>query len=452
MENFILYIIKSSAGLAVLFSAYALLFAKSHDFLFKRFVLLTIILYGFTGVFFSQIFSGFITTTLNYHEGAFINISLKQPVVSGTSPQSGNISLLTVASYIYITVSVFMFLRLLFGIVNLLFKYRRYEKIRKNGVVFVKLPVAGISFSFFNMLFINEKILKENGFKNQILEHEKIHAAQLHSVDLILAELLVVLHWFNPFVYLLKKAVIENNEFFTDKKTLEISPDKQKYQTLLYNGILTGKKYFLTNNFSYSLIKKRIKMIKKTKSKVKLWLPVISFLSVFAFVTFVFANQPYETPNGVNLTTTDTITGGVQKQKQLNLSETDTVTGVQKQKRLNNSPENKVKFYQLENGIFTLVEEMPEYPGGIAKLMEYLANNIKYPEKARKNKVQGKVFVNFIVEKDGSISNIKILRGLGDGCNEEVIRVLKNMPKWEPGKHNGKPVRVSFNIPVKFTY
>ena len=104
----------------------------------------------------------------------------------------------------------------------------------------------------------------------------------------------------------------------------------------------------------------------------------------------------------------------------------------------------------VEQEIFQIVEEMPSFPGGDQKMMEYVAKNIKYPQIARETGVQGKVFVNFVVEPDGSVSNVKILRGIGGGCDEEAMRVVKSMPKWKPGKQRGKPVRVSYNLPVNF--
>ena len=104
----------------------------------------------------------------------------------------------------------------------------------------------------------------------------------------------------------------------------------------------------------------------------------------------------------------------------------------------------------VEQEIFKIVEEMPAFPGGEAKLMEYVAKNVKYPQIARETGVQGRVYVNFVVEPDGSVSNVSVLRGIGGGCDEEAVRVVKNMPKWKPGKQRGKAVRVSYMLPVNF--
>ena len=104
----------------------------------------------------------------------------------------------------------------------------------------------------------------------------------------------------------------------------------------------------------------------------------------------------------------------------------------------------------VEAEVFTIVEQMPRFPGGDAKMYEYLGKNIKYPQIARETGIQGRVFVNFVVEPDGSVSNVKVLRGIGGGCDEEAMRVVKGMPKWSPGKQRGKTVRVSYTLPVVF--
>lgn len=103
-----------------------------------------------------------------------------------------------------------------------------------------------------------------------------------------------------------------------------------------------------------------------------------------------------------------------------------------------------------EQQIFTVVENDPEFPGGMEALYKYLAQNIKYPQLARDNNITGRVYVTFVVERDGSITGCRVLRDIGGGCGQEAIRVVKSMPKWNPGKQRGKAVRVQFNLPVNF--
>ena len=103
-----------------------------------------------------------------------------------------------------------------------------------------------------------------------------------------------------------------------------------------------------------------------------------------------------------------------------------------------------------EAEVFKVVEEMPEFPGGTAKLLEYIQKNMKYPMMARESDIQGKVYVQFVVEPDGSISNVQVLRGIGGGCDEEAVRVVQSMPKFKPGKQRGQPVRVQYMVPIVF--
>ncbi len=103
-----------------------------------------------------------------------------------------------------------------------------------------------------------------------------------------------------------------------------------------------------------------------------------------------------------------------------------------------------------DDKVFTAVEKRPEFPGGEKALMLYLLKNIKYPQEALEKGFEGKVFVQFIVEKDGSVSNAKIIRGVGSGLNEEAIRIVKTMPKWNPGMQNGRNVRCMYNLPIVF--
>jgi len=127
--------------------------------------------------------------------------------------------------------------------------------------------------------------------------------------------------------------------------------------------------------------------------------------------------------------------------------EADQSTEVQDYAPIEQKKEEEVQ----EMEIFTVVEAMPSFPGGDAARMKFLQENIKYPQMARESGIQGTVYVTFVVEPNGTVSDVRVLRGIGGGCDEEAIRVIKSMPRWEPGKQRGKPVRVQFNMPIKFT-
>lgn len=111
--------------------------------------------------------------------------------------------------------------------------------------------------------------------------------------------------------------------------------------------------------------------------------------------------------------------------------------------------QNEVKVSD-DDAIFFVVEVQPEFPGGLDSMYAYIQKNLVYPEKAKAEGIEGRVFITFTIEKDGSVSNVKILRGIGGGCDEAAKEVVEKMPKWKPGTQRGKPVRVQFNLPIKF--
>ena len=112
---------------------------------------------------------------------------------------------------------------------------------------------------------------------------------------------------------------------------------------------------------------------------------------------------------------------------------------------------NKVIEDPTKNQIFTIVEQMPEFPGGEVEMIKYIVKNTHYPQIAKENGISGKVFLTFVVDQEGKVNDVKILRGIGGGCDEEAIRVVKSMPAWKPGKQNGRPVKVQYNLPYNFT-
>jgi len=114
------------------------------------------------------------------------------------------------------------------------------------------------------------------------------------------------------------------------------------------------------------------------------------------------------------------------------------------------SPKNKPVKSKKITDAYTVAEEMPKFPGGDDARVKFLVENIKYPENARKNGIAGRVFITYVVEKDGRITGVEILRGFDDECDAEALRVVKMMPNWIPGTVDGEPVRTIFNIPISF--
>jgi TonB family protein len=136
--------------------------------------------------------------------------------------------------------------------------------------------------------------------------------------------------------------------------------------------------------------------------------------------------------------------------KEMVFKKVDANKPVETKKQSSKAKDEKVEMKPDKNGVYQIVEEMPQYPGGEQAMMDFVSKNVVYPQEAQEKGISGRVFVSFIVEKDGSVNEVKVMRGIGGGCDEESVRVIKAMPKWKPGKMKGKPVRVSYMMPITF--
>jgi TonB family protein len=246
---------------------------------------------------------------------------------------------------------------------------------------------------------------------------------QKHSIDLILLEFLTVVQWFNPFIWFCKSTIRNLHEYLADQGVLLDGFSKADYQQMLVNQTFGIQYNYVTNHFNQSLIKRRFIMMSKNQKnrfqyfKAMVVLPVSMIMVLFFSISVVPDLIAQETTKPEN------------KQKE----------------------STKVDQSSQNDDVYVVVEDMPQYPGGEEARIKFMIENIKYPEEARKKGVEGTVYVTFVVEKDGAISNIKILRGIGSGCDEEAMRVIALMPSWKPGIQRDKPVRTQFNMPIKFS-
>ncbi|TLU98183.1 M56 family metallopeptidase [Dyadobacter luticola] len=265
------------------------------------------------------------------------------------------------------------------------------------------------SFSFLKWIVINRNDY-ENHF-DAILRHEMVHTQQWHSLDILFTEIMKVVFWFNPVLRLYKNAFQEIHEFLADEQ----APNRESYARFLVAYALNAPVASLTNHFfKPSQIKSRIKMIYKNRT------------SKWMLSTYVVA--------AMLIGTAAILVAGCENSDTKDIVDTKPLS----KEALANKP------------IFTVVEEQPEFPGGQSAMFEFLAKNIKYPAKAARANVSGRVFLSFIVTETGETGDIKVLKGIGFDCDEEAIRVLSKFPKWTPGKQNGHPVNVRYNLPINF--
>ena len=287
--------------------------------------------------------------------------------------------------------------------------------------------------------------------------HEMEHIKQRHSIDLIIMELLLIIQWFNPFAWFIGRSIKTNHEFLADEGVLQNGFSKLDYQELLLTQATGIQVNDLTNNFNISLLKTRIIMMTKTRSTVWAKCKIMFALPAFMVVLFLFSSSSFdqlmaqtESPNAKSGSTKPIVVKADSKSS--GQSQTQTSKNETKKQQVKYTTPVVVSDKKTSNGepYYTVVEQQPTFVGGQDGLIKFLRENIKYPEEALKKGIVGKVFLTFVVMADGKVSDVKILRGVGGGCDEEALRVVKMMPNWNPGTTKGKPVNVEFNLPINF--
>jgi TonB family protein len=295
----------------------------------------------------------------------------------------------------------------------------------------------GTAFSFFNKLFIDHQLPQQD----IISKHEQIHMRQLHSVDVIFFELIGVFTWFNPVIYLFKQSIKNIHEYLADEEAAKFQGSKEQYSLLLLSSAFGVNPSTLTNSFfNKSMIKKRITMLNKQKSRRTAIMKYGLFLPLFG-LTLILSSATVRTNESIRVAA-ESIADLQAVPGYMALNQA-VQTGNQAGDKTASTNQDKV--YD-----FTSVDTPPSFPGGIKQFYSFIGRSIKYPKEAVKNNVQGKVFLAFIVEKDGRLSQIKVERPLGFGTDEEAIRVLKSSPRWKPGLKDKKPIRVLYRMPISF--
>ncbi|UKK57650.1 M56 family metallopeptidase [Prevotella communis] len=345
-----------------------------------------------------------------------------------------------------------------------------------------------------------------------ILAHERGHIRRRHSLDLLLVDTLTALQWFNPAMWMLRQDLRAIHEYEADAAVLSQGINMRQYQYLLIQKAVSHCGYSVANGISHSTLKNRINMMlhknssRASKLKLLALVPIVGIALAMQAETvndYVYTEKT-QTPQKkvikkgkanaqikmgnktIQVKKTEKNASGKTKEplimidgKRSTKAEMDALD----EKRIDHINVLKGKaateIYGAEgkNGVieiktkkpvlldvvvkteaqtepddkpFDVVEQMPEFPGGQEALMQFLRQEVKYPKEAEEKGLQGRVVVRYIIEKDGSISEVEIVKSVNEYLDAEAIRVVKAMPKWKPGKQNGEPVRVKFTIPVTF--
>lgn len=314
-----------------------------------------------------------------------------------------------------------------------------------DGIHLVLLSRDIAPFSWFRYIVMSRTDHEQHA--HEILAHERAHIARHHSLDIVLSNLMIIFQWYNPASWLLKRELQEVHEYEADEAVINGGIDARSYQLLLVRKAVGEERFLLANNFNHSSLKKRIRMMKTTKSnawnRAKLLLAApLAAMAAVAFAsetTSNVANQIVSESNDLVATVTETPSEVYQNVK------------TKKTAKPQKAVKKAVAYKSEKETMYDVVEEMPSFVGGTVAMMEYIGKNMKYPKEAVDKNIQGRVIVSFVVEKDGSIVEPKVMRSVDPALDAEALRVVSSMPKWNPGKQDGKPVRVKYVIPINFS-
>ena len=367
----------------------------------------------------------------------------------------------------------------LFSIIRLAVISRKQEV---EGIMVHLLRGEGSPFSFFRWVFMYPSTLDGKQL-HEVMVHECTHVSGLHSLDTLFSELFSIACWFNPFAWLMKQEVRMNLEYLADESVLSDGNARKSYQYhllgLAYRQPNESTK--IANNFNLLPLKKRIKMMNKRrtseigKAKYLLFAPLAGALLMVSNIETVAREIGEQIPEVAEvqqkaeqaLNADVAVANPMAKDavEMMNPSETAEMKAAEAAELAKAEEAKAAELAKAEakasdatapadttkNVVYDVTETMPQFPGGQGVMMKYLAANIKYPASAVKAKKQGRVIVAFVIQKDGSVTNARIVRSVDPELDAEALRIVKAMPNWTPGTQDGKPVNVNYTIPVVFS-
>jgi TonB family protein len=416
MKEIVIYLLKASLSMAILYGFYSIVLHRDTWFGINRIYLL-----------FSALISLLIPMAgfrFSVSPQLFDRILLSQMMItsSGGSEAPGALpDFWTLCVYAWLAGSLFFLARLGIRIAQILRIIYRSERQYGKGytIVFTKEEIS--AFSFFRYIFLPESMMGRE-LNTPVFLHEQVHARQFHTLDLILCELLTAFFWFNPVVYLLNHSLKSQHEFLADEAVLRSGIRTAHYQELILQAVPGIRLNAIAPNFNISLIKNRMIMMTKIRSASAARTKVLLSLPLCLLVAFL-------------------LSGGTMAQSSSQDKKPETKSTSQDTQ----SPKKNAK-----TGNYTVVDKQPEYPGGQQAMMEFLGKNISYPEDAKKNNIEGTVVVSFVVSASGKIKDVALTKSIGHGCDQEAERVVKMMPDWTPGEQRDQKVDVEMCLPIKF--
>ena len=478
MGVFFIYILKSSVCLVLFYLFFRLLLSKETFHRFNRMALLGVL-------FFSLLIPCIEVTTRHQVEVQQAVLSIEQlllmaeleatPANVGAVQETPTISWVQIVLLVYLAGILFLVCRNIYSLICLfrLVHSGKHEKLEK-GVTLVVHNQEIAPFSWMKYIVISRKDLEENG--REILIHEMAHIHHRHSVDLLVADICIFFQWFNPGAWLLKQELQNIHEYEADETVINEGVNAKEYQLLLIKKAVGTRLYSMANSFNHSKLKKRITMMLKEKSNPWARLKYLYILPVAAIAVTAFA-RPEISETAEEISRMSDALGMEQasllfsRLHDISAAKVNDLTAIVEAKAVKTTEEPvqvapvlkdtakpvEVKYIPAEvteklqgTPFFEVVEQMPEYPGGMAAALEYIQKNMRYPETAKKNGTQGRVTVQFIVDKEGNVTEPKVIRAVDKDLDAEAIRLVGTMPKWKPGMQKGQAVAVKYTLPVMF--
>ena len=462
MGTFFVYILKSSVCLALFYLFYRLLLSKETFHRFNRVALLGIL-------FLSLLIPLLEVTTAQPTEMAHTMLTLEQLLamvdfysqdtvaVAPVEVKEITLSGIQITLVIYLAGIVFFACRNIYSLIRLFLLLRSGRKeIFHSGIRLIIHNKEIAPFSWMKYIVISEADLEENG--REILIHETAHISNHHSVDLLVADLCIFFQWFNPASWLLKQELQNIHEYEADETVIKEGVDAKQYQLLLIKKAVGTRLYSMANSFNHSTLKKRITMMLKEKSNPWARLKYLYVLPLAAIAVTAFARPEIsQKAKEISAVKVNDLTAIVETKTVENVA-----SGVNAVVNLTDVPEISVvkdtadvkkketAGKSSEDGVFWVAEKMPEFPGGNGAVAEYVRENMKYPAIAKEKGTQGRVIVQFVVNKKGKIVSPKVARSVDPDLDKEAIRLIKSMPDWIPGTQGGKAVDVKYTLPVSF--
>ncbi|MGM0472623.1 MAG: TonB family protein [Bacteroidota bacterium] len=405
MNNFFQYLLELNIAMVVLYLGYRLFFEKDKNFTVRRIYLIaTMVL---------PVLLLFLPESASNMAGRMAPVSFRLEQITVLGKASGqesvvNVSPLKLVLFVYLFIATLGLIKFLVDLTKILLTVKNSSRLEINGLTLYIHPELHAS-SFFGYIFIDPARVHEDSF-HHILEHEQVHRHEWHSVDRILAELIVLVNWFNPVVWMIRRSVIQNLEYLTDSIVVNKGTNKHKYQLSILNQYIGSVS--ITNQFN-SQIKNRIKMLNRSDRMGSAWKLAMIFPMVFVTL-FFFSCTDRE----------NMIPAGDENQEQS----------------------------EPESDIFYIVEEMPLFQNEdpAQSFRKYIVQNLEYPENAAENGISGRVIVQFTVNRTGQVVDAVVVNSVDPALEKEAIRVVMSSPKWTPGRQRGQAVNVLYTFPVNF--